>query len=1432
MDAVGVHLLALYVSALSLTCLCVPPGPSTDLPQDVTTMEIKMKDALPSKDDDYLCSSYTAPAEEHYIVKFEAMADVMTAHHILLFGCEGAPYSDKNVWNCPGICGPGLQQKILFAWAKNAPPTKLPKDVGFRLGGSKGIQTLVLQVHFKHKFEENAAKDNSGLKLYITKQKQKYVAGIYLLASSSLYIPPDTPMTHADLSCPYTLQTKMYPFAYRTHAHGLGTVITGYQYNDTWHEIGKGNPQWPQAFYPVKDIIEVQFNDILVARCSYNSTGKLTATRAGMTGGDEMCNFYIMFYTDSSESNPYGTCVFNSSPQLVAQIPADSDVPLPPNPLLDEEAKGHHNHGMPQNNDHADELQTIDLKMKGAKPSEPDAYLCAAYKMPADEHYIVKFEAMAEAQIAHHILVFGCEGEEYSTSPIWDCPPVCKDGQEKILFAWAKNAPPTTLPKDVGFRVGGRSGVKTIVLQVHYAHAFEESEENDFSGIKIYLTKQKQTFVAGIFLLMSYRITIPPNTAKVHSDISCEYDLEKTMHPFAYRTHAHGLGRVITGYQYNNSWHEIGKGNPQWPQAFYPVHDMISVQPGDKLVARCTFNSTGRNRFTYSGATGNDEMCNFYIMFYTDSDVKDPYSQCGGNNYKNVVGIMPADSDVPLPPNPLLDEVAKGHHHHHPHHHPQVPPTPVVIPAQNTMELKMKGAKPPTPDAYLCSSYPVSDKEFYIVKFEAMADAMIAHHILVYGCSGQPASSNSIWKCPAICANNEQQKILFAWAKNAPPTVLPHNVGFRVGGNSGIRTLIIQVHYAHAFDASEEKDYSGIRIYLTEEKQKFVAGIFLMYTYLLSIPPNTPMVHSDISCMYQGENPMYPFAYRTHAHGLGRVITGYQYNNTWHEIGKGNPQWPQAFYPVHDKISVNRGDKLVARCSFNSTGRNRYTHIGQTGADEMCNFYIMAYMDSSTRNPYGSCGGNKLPLLVENIPDDSDVPLPPNPLLDDAARGHHHFQHGSGGGMTSDLTNLHLTFDSSWPQQSVTIGQVGGVAVDTDGNVYIFHRGTRVWDANSFDVYNHFQLPNAIPQDTIVIYHKNGKLIRKFGSNSYFMPHGMEVDSHGNMWITDVALHQVMRIPAGAKEPDLVLGERFTPGNDDSHFCKPTDVAVLSTGEFYVADGYCNSRIMKFSKDGKLIKQWGHSSFEVPPPSGSFTIPHSITAAEDRSLVCVADRENGRVQCFDLDGTFRNIIKVKEFGDRLFAIDYCPLHGGLLFAVNGPSIDGEFVKVSGFTLNFTSGSIIEVWTPPQGLANPHDVCVDSVNHAVYVGELDPSKVWRMQMESAQNIVSDGPSGNTKTLTVNKPSKKSDFTPSVIIGVLLVVPVVILLIVMVTIKLYHSGKIKCFSRGKNPKVFSLQNILPHSHKGFDRLSMEESDHEADPLDDSDQEEYTAPRKQKA
>lgn len=68
-------------------------------------------------------------------------------------------------------------------------------------------------------------------------------------------------------------------------------------------------------------------------------------------------------------------------------------------------------------------------------------------------------------------------------------------------------------------------------------------------------------------------------------------------------------------------------------------------------------------------------------------------------------------------------------------------------------------------------------------------------------------------------------------------------------------------------------------------------------------------------------------------------------------------------------------------------------------------------------------------------------------------------------------------------------------------------------------------------------------------------------------------------LEAAARRPALTLGVALESGSDERHFCKPTDVAVVSaTGDFFVADGYCNARVLKFDRTGRLLKQWGRAS--------------------------------------------------------------------------------------------------------------------------------------------------------------------------------------------------------------------------------------------------------------
>lgn len=804
------------------------------------------------------------------------------------------------------------------------------------------------------------------------------------------------------------------------------------------------------------------------------------------------------------------------------------------------------------------------------------------------------------------------------------------------------------------------------------------------------------------------------------------------------------------------------------------------------------------------------------------------------------------------------------------------------------LDLLMRNASVTMNDEYLCSSYKLPANDQYIVQYEALANAGTAHHILLFGCD-EPASSEDYWHCGRLCKSQEQ--ILFAWAKNAPRLNLPKDVGFHVGGQTSIKYIVIQVHYVNPLPPGS-LDTSGIRLSMTSLRQRYEAGIYLLLAYSVRIPGNSVNVFADISCQFKASGPIYPFGFRTHAHSLGTVISGYQVNNTYNLIGKGNPQWPQAFYPVENKVVIQRDDYLVGRCTYNSTGRNRTTYIGASHNDEMCNFYIMYYADRNTRLQYHSCAGNNNPRLIQKLPAFSYQQLPPNPLLEMAAHGPSGHMGDPEGHSPSPIvtaapvtmaptpaptqaptkpttrkpdTVTHLMdFESDFggsssggsptPGSEVVIGQVGGVATDKQGNVYVFHRGERVWNGLSFDQYHVFQQKNRpIKANCIVVYNSAGQVIRQFGKDMFFMPHGISVDDKLNVWVTDVGLHQVMRFPPNSDQADLVLGQRFQPGKGDNLFCKPTDVEVLSTGEFFISDGYCNSRILKYDKAGTLIREFGSSSIATfgtaEPGSGTFNVPHSMTLAEDKGLLCVADRENGRIQCFDLDGNFQLMIHSPEFGDRIFAVSYCRLHGGLLFAVNGPSLSGT-PPVQGFIIDINDGQLIETWNAKPGLRQPHDIEVDPVNLRVYVGELDPTKVWRFDMKADDgtggrgNIIHSGTTPSSSRTTINatfvdtqETNKKSltqeeEIMPAIIIGALLVIPIIIIIVIVIVIRIYKKGQHDCCGRHRSRprKKFNIGNFLT-PHRGFDRLSQEGSDTEFDPLnDDSDEEEeYSITRK---
>ncbi|XP_071586152.1 peptidyl-glycine alpha-amidating monooxygenase isoform X5 [Heliangelus exortis] len=812
---------------------------------------------------------------------------------------------------------------------------------------------------------------------------------------------------------------------------------------------------------------------------------------------------------------------------------------------------------------------------------------------------------------------------------------------------------------------------------------------------------------------------------------------------------------------------------------------------------------------------------------------------------------------------------------------------PVISPRLSdfALDIRMPGVTPKQSDTYLCMSVPLPvDDEAYVVDFKPYASMDTVHHMLLFGCS-EPSSTENYWDCDeGTC--KDKSNILYAWARNAASTRLPKDVGFRVGGETGAKFFVLQVHYGDigAF-RDKHKDCSGVTLHLTHQKQPLIAGMYLMMSVNTVIPPGEKVVNADIACRYK-RFPMHLFAYRVHTHRLGKVVSGYRVRNgQWTLIGRQSPQLPQAFYPVGHPVDVSYDDILAARCVFSGEGRTTETHIGGTANDEMCNFYVMYYMEAKHAVSYMTCTQNANPEVFRTIPQEANIPVPVTSDMLKMAHGHHEetkdtgksslLQQAKNEGEEILDQDFHIEEAVEWPGLDLKLGQVSGLALDPENNLVVFHRGDHVWDENSFDsnfVYQQRGL-GPIEQNTILVLNpSNAKLLRSLGKSLFYLPHGLSIDKNGNYWVTDVALHQVFKLGPDDKEPLLILGVALQPGSDKNHFCQPTDVAVDPiTGSIYVSDGYCNSRILQFSSNGLYLMQWGEGTGTTSGRGrpGQFLIPHSLTLIPDFRQLCVADRENGRIQCFRLEtGEFIKEIKHKSFGRELFAVSYVP--GGFLFAVNGMPYPGEVEPVQGFVMNFSTGEIIDSFIPlRKNFQMPHDV-VASEDKTVFIGDVHARAVWKFgsteKLEhrsvkkagiEVQETKESEPTVEARSQLESKPEstdplkkqekqhlvhQNSTGVSFLLVTALLIIPVIVLMAILMYIQWRKTtvsgadGEHKLDSssrrilgrlRGKASSGLNLGNFFAshkgYSRKGFDRLSTEGSDQEKDEDDGSDSEE---------
>lgn len=276
-----------------------------------------------------------------------------------------------------------------------------------------------------------------------------------------------------------------------------------------------------------------------------------------------------------------------------------------------------------------------------------------------------------------------------------------------------------------------------------------------------------------------------------------------------------------------------------------------------------------------------------------------------------------------------------------------------------------------------------------------------------------------------------------------------------------------------------------------------------------------------------------------------------------------------------------------------------------------------------------------------------------------------------------------------WPQypEGFATREVAGVGVDSHGHVFVFHRGHR---------------------PILCLDGETGRILRSWGDGMFGSAHGLAVDSRDNVWVTDIVHHQVFKFSHDG-ELLMTVGAKDVPGDDARHFNRPTDIAIAPNGDFWVADGYGNSRVVRFNARGEYITEWGRKG-DRP---GEFDTPHGITI-DAQGRIYVADRGNARIQVFDGNGKLLHVWKSDELG-RPWAVEVGP--DGSLYVADGGDLNqqpGPYERNRALKLDL-DGKILAKWGSFGSYDGQfywaHDIAVGPKGE-VYVGDV----YWGMRVQ--------------------------------------------------------------------------------------------------------------------
>ncbi|MBS0205468.1 MAG: hypothetical protein JSS49_21395 [Planctomycetes bacterium] len=252
----------------------------------------------------------------------------------------------------------------------------------------------------------------------------------------------------------------------------------------------------------------------------------------------------------------------------------------------------------------------------------------------------------------------------------------------------------------------------------------------------------------------------------------------------------------------------------------------------------------------------------------------------------------------------------------------------------------------------------------------------------------------------------------------------------------------------------------------------------------------------------------------------------------------------------------------------------------------------------------------------------------------------------------------------------IEIGAMSAVAVDGPDRIYVLHRG----------------------EPPLLVLDGKHRLIAGWGKGEFKTVHGLRVDSQGNVWVTDNALH-IARRYSREGTVTLTLGQTGKAGGGETGLRSPDDLVVDSKGLIYVADAG-NKRIVKFDPNGKYLAEWGGGGKEP----GKFATAHGL-AVDSQDRIYVADRGNNRVQVFTNDSKFQ--AEWTAAGNPF----------GLLVTPEGVIVaDGDAHRL---TLLDFDGKSLGAWGTPETLKLPHLMALGR-DGMVYVTEVNGKRIQMFQ----------------------------------------------------------------------------------------------------------------------